>query len=168
MVLGQKSKEVQLLGRLLNDICNVIPYLLPGDKLQIKLTKSRRGFYLMNTATDSSTKFQFLKVYLILNGIRPNPAYMNAHNATLAKAGLAGYNMTGVELKAFTYSAGPQSLSINNAVLGQLLERLLFTMIKNKQFLCSLDTNPYHFQHFNVSRFTLFYNSKPMFSEIWP
>ena len=29
----KQSKEVQLLGRLFYDICNVIPYLLPGVKL---------------------------------------------------------------------------------------------------------------------------------------
>jgi len=47
-----------------------------------------------------------------------------------------------------------------NAVLGQLPKRLLFTMIKNKYFLGSLDTNPYYFNHFNISHFTLFYNGK--------
>jgi len=83
--LVKQSKEVQLLGRLHSDICNVIPYLLPGVKLQIKLTKGKRAFYLMNTKADSTTKFQFLEAYLIVNRIRPNPAYLIAHSATLAK-----------------------------------------------------------------------------------
>jgi hypothetical protein len=38
--LIKQSKEVQLIGRLHNGICNVIPHLLPGGKLQIKLTKA--------------------------------------------------------------------------------------------------------------------------------
>jgi len=50
--------------------------------------------------------------------------------------------MTKVELKKFTYSAGPKSLSIDKAVFAQLPKRLMFTMIKNKEFLGSLDTNP--------------------------
>ena len=94
----------------------------------------------MNTKADSTGKFQFLDAYLIVNRIRANPVYLIAHNTTVAKGGLARYNMTRVELKAFTYSAGPKSLSIDNAVLGQLPKLLLFTMIKNKDFLGSLDT----------------------------
>jgi hypothetical protein len=73
--------------------------------------------------------------------------------------------MTRVELKAFTYSIGPNSLSIDNAVLGQLPKLLLFTMNKNENFLGSLDTKPYFFQHFNISRFTLFKNGKQIPSE---
>ena len=81
----KQSKELQLLGRLLSDICNDIPYRLPGVKLQIKLTKGKRTFYLMNTKSDSTTEFQFLEAYLIVNRIRPNPAYLIAHSATRAK-----------------------------------------------------------------------------------
>jgi len=38
-------------------------------------------------------------------------------------------------------------------------------MFKNKDFLGSLDNNPYNFQHFNLSHFTLFYNGNPFHSE---
>ena len=161
----KQSKEVQLLGRLHNDICNVIPYLLPGVKLQLKLTKAKRAFYLMNTKTDCTTKFQFLEAYLIVKRILPNPAYLIAHNPTLTKGGLARYNLMRVELSTFTYSAGPKSLSIDIAVFGQRQIRLLFTMIKNKDFLGSLDTNAYYFRHFDLSYFTLFYNCKPIPNE---
>ena len=156
---------MQLFGRLISDICNVIPYLLPDVKLQIELTKGRRGFHLMDTKADSTTKFQFPVSYLIVNRIRPNSAYLIAHNATLAKGDPVRYNTTSVALKNFTYSAGPISLSIDNAVIRQLPKGLLFTMFKNNDFLRSLFTNTYYFQHFNLSRFTLFYNGKPNPSE---
>ena len=159
----KQSKEVQLFGRLHSDICNAIPYLLPGVRLQIKLTKAGRAFYLMNTKADSTTQFKFLEVYLVVNRIRANPAYLLAHNATLAKGGLARYNLTRVELKSFAYSGGTKSLSIDNAVIGQLPKRLLFTMVKNADFIGSLDMNP-----FNFCDFTLFYNGKPIPSEGFP
>jgi len=53
-------------------------------------------------------------------------------------------------------------LSIDNAVLGQLPKRLLFTMIKNNVFLVSLYTNTLYFRHFDLSHFTLFYNGNPI------
>ena len=109
----------------------------------------------MSTKADSTIKFQFYEAYLIVNRIRSNPSYTIAHNS-IAKVGLARYNLTRVELKTFTFSPGPKFLAIDNAVLGQLPKRLLFTMIKNKDFTGSLDINPFYFSHFNLNDFTLY------------
>ena len=84
----KQSKEVHLIGRLPSDIWNVVPYLLPDVKFQIKLTKDKRPFYLMITKADSTTKFNFHEAYLIVNRIRTNPSYL-IPNTTLAKGGLA-------------------------------------------------------------------------------
>jgi len=55
------------------------------------------------------------------------------------------YNLTGVELKTWTFAAGWKSLSIDNAVMGPIPKRLLFTMVKNTDFNGSLECNPYKF-----------------------
>jgi len=68
--------------------------------------------------------------------------------------------MTRVELKTFTFSAGSKSLSIDNAVLGPVPKRLLFTVVKNADFKGTMDTNPYKFQHYDISEFSLFVNGK--------
>ena len=83
-----------------------------------------------------------------------------AHNTTLNKGGLARFNVTRVELNTFTFSHGPKSMSIHNAVLGHLPKRLLFKMIKNTDFTDYLDTNPFYSSHFNLTYFTLFYNGR--------
>jgi len=55
-ILGWKrisaSREVQLFGRLHSTICSVPLYFLPGVRLQIRLTKARPSFYLMNKSVD--------------------------------------------------------------------------------------------------------------------
>jgi len=51
--------EVELFGRLHSDICNAPLFLLPGVRLQIRLTKVRPSFYLMNKSVDSKTVFKF-------------------------------------------------------------------------------------------------------------
>jgi len=56
----KQSKEVELYGRIHSDICNVHKHLLPGVRLQIKFTKSRSSFYVMNKDADSKTVFKFL------------------------------------------------------------------------------------------------------------
>ena len=88
---------MHLLGRLHSYICNAIPYFLPGIKVQIKLTKDKRAFYLLNTKADSTSKFEILETYLIVNRIHSGPAYLIAHNTTLAKGALARYNLMRVE-----------------------------------------------------------------------
>ena len=73
-----------------------------------------------------------------------------ANNRALGKGALAPYNMNRVELKSFTFSSGAQSLSIDKAVFGTIPKRLLFTMVKNTEYLGSVTTNPYHFRHYDL------------------
>ena len=51
-------------------------------------------------------------------------------------------------------------MSVDNTVLGSIVKRLLFTMIKNIEFFGSLDKKPYKFQHYDISDFLLFVNGK--------
>ena len=91
------SKEVQLLGRLHCDLCNEPLYLVPGVRLQIRLTKARSSFYLMNKNFDSKAVFKFFDAQLLVRRIRPNSAILIAHNSTLSKGSITRYNLTRVE-----------------------------------------------------------------------
>jgi len=51
-------------------------------------------------------------------------------------------------------------LFIDNAVLGPIPKRLLFTMVKNTDFIGSLGRKLYKFQHYDFSDFSLFVNGK--------
>jgi hypothetical protein len=41
-------------------------------------------------------------------------------------------------------------------VLGIIPKRLLFTMLKNTDFLGSMESTPYNFRHYNMTKFSLF------------
>jgi len=73
--------------------------------------------------------------------------------------------VTRVELKTFTFAAGPQALSINNAVLGVLPKRMIFTMVKKTEFLGSRDSNPYNPRHYDPANFTMYVNGRQFPSE---
>jgi hypothetical protein len=66
---------------------------------------------------------------------------------------------------SFTFSSGSKSLSIKNAFLGIIPKRLGFTMLKNSDFLGSLDSNPYDFRHYKINSFALNVNGKQIPSE---
>ena len=112
----KQRKVIALHGKIHADICNVPLYLLSNVRLQMKFTKARTIFFMMNK---SKVIFKFLDTHLCIKRIRLNPAFFADHNETLSKGFLARYNYTRVELKTFTFSSGSQSLSIDNAVLEQ-------------------------------------------------
>ena len=143
-----------------SDICTVPTHLLSGVLVQIKLTKARREFYLMNKDADSKVVFKLLDAQLLVKRVGPNPAYLVALDTALQAGTIAKYSLTRVELKTFTFSNGLQSLFIDNAVLVAIPKRLLFAMIDNKDFLGSLDTNPLEFHHYDMDYFSLYDNGK--------
>jgi hypothetical protein len=161
----KQSKEVELYGRIHSDICNAAQYLVPGVSLQIRFTKAHQNFFLMNKDPDSKTVFKFLDAKLFVNRVKPSPVQLIAHNTALNQGLAAHYNITKVELKSFTFASGTQSLSIDNAVLGPLPKRILITMVKNKDFLGSVESNPYNFRHYKLSNFAMYVNGKQLPSE---
>ncbi len=112
----------------------------------------------MSKAEDSKAVFRFLDAQLLVKRVRPNPAYLIAHNYVLQAGAIAKYNLNRVELKTCTFASGSQSLSIYNAILGPIPKRL-FAMIDNKHFLGSADTNPFKFPH-DMDSFSLYFNGK--------
>jgi hypothetical protein len=70
----KESNEVELYGRLHSDIFKNPTHLLPGVNMQIKLTKARLVFYLMNKEADSTVEYKFLDAQLLVNRVRPNHA----------------------------------------------------------------------------------------------
>jgi len=155
----KESQLIEMYGRIHSDICNVPLYLLPGVKIQMKLIKARPAFYLLSNKADSKVTFRCKKARLFFKRIHPNSAILVAHNETLIKGFPARYNFTRVELKTFTFSSGSRSLSMDNAVLGILPKRLIFTMVKT-HILGSMDSNPYNFRHYNVDNFAMYVNGR--------
>ena len=64
-----RSRDVQVLGRLHTELCNVSLFLLSRVPLQIKFTEARPSFYLMNKSADTKTTFKFLDAYLIFKRV---------------------------------------------------------------------------------------------------
>jgi len=161
----KQSKEVQIYGRIHSDVCNVPLYLIPGVRMQIKLTKAKPIFYLMNKDAEKKTVLKFLDAQDFVNRVRPSPSFLLAHNIAIGEGAVARYNLTRVELKSFTFSSGAQSHSINNAVLETVPKRLIFTMVKNTEFLGSVTMSPYHFRHYDLSSFALNLNGRQVPTE---
>jgi len=115
---------------------------------------------MMCKEADSKTIFKFLDTQLLVKREKPDPVTPLAHIATLNTGALARYNVTRVKIKNFAFSAGSKSLSIDNAVGTPVPKRLFFIMVKNADFIHTVETNPYKFLHYHISDFSLLVNGK--------
>jgi len=104
----KQSKVIELYDSLHADICNVSQFLLSGVRMQIRLTKAKDDFYLMNANVDTKATFKFLDAELIVRRIRPSPKISYAHTEALSKGCIARYNVTRVLLKTFTFAGCPK------------------------------------------------------------
>jgi hypothetical protein len=57
----KQNKEIQMIGRIHSDICNVPIYLIPVVRLQIKFTKAKPSFFPLNKDDKSTSTFKFLE-----------------------------------------------------------------------------------------------------------
>jgi hypothetical protein len=154
----KQRKVIQILRRLDSDICNVTTNLLPVVRVQVKLTKAKREFYLMNKDAGSKLTFRFLDAQLLVKRVKAYPAILAAHNTALQAAALAKYNLTRVEIKTFTFATGSRSVSIDNAIFGTVPYRLLITIIRNTVIVGAKNTSPYALKHYDISNFSLYVN----------
>jgi len=76
------------------------------------------------------------------------------------------YKLARIDLKTFKFSAGSQSRSIDNAVLGRLPKRLIFTIVKNNDFLSTMSTNQLNFRHYDLSHLAMYVNGRQILSEV--
>ena len=68
------------------------------------------------------------------------------------------YPVTHTEIKSFTESSGAQQVSMDNAFFGQFPERILISIVKNISFVYSASTNPFPFQHYDMTNPVLYVN----------
>jgi hypothetical protein len=77
----------------------------------------------------------------------------------------ANYPVTHTQKKTSAASSGAQQVSIDNAYLGQIPERILIVMVKNTAFVGSTNTKPFHFHYCDMTNFVLYVSGVPHPSE---
>jgi len=70
----------------------------------------------------------------------------------------AHYPVTHTQIKTFRASSGTQQISINNALLGPVPDRILIVLDKNATFVRSASTNPFHFHLYDMTNLVLYVN----------
>lgn len=152
------SKTVELYSRIHVDMFNQHRLLLNGVDLRIVMSLEKPEFFVMEKDEGSS----FIKIdeaTLYINHVQINPDILLSNERILNnKNAMATYNYRRVEVKSYTVSADQRSLSLDNVVIGQLPNLILFSMVDNLAYCGKRSKNPFNFDHNKISHYQLLIN----------
>lgn len=156
--LFSRSNVVELMGKIHADVFNQDKLLMNGVDLRVVLSLEKPEFYLLTKDSDNySPRIKILEATMYMNHVTVNPSIMLAHETVLQRSN-AIYPHKRVEVKTYTIPANTYTLSLDNIVIGQLPNLLIFGMIDNDAYTGNLAKNPYNFKHNNITRFNLSVN----------
>jgi hypothetical protein len=146
------SQTIELYGRLHAYLFNFDRLLINGVNMNIKLTRAPEAFYLLASSDDTKVRVKILDATLFITQVelKPPPLLLT-HANELSMKRKAHYPVTHIQIKTFTARSGAQQVSIDNAFLGPIPERILIAMVKKTAFAGSAATNPFHFHHFDMT-----------------
>ena len=140
------------------DLFNSDKMLINGVDMNIKLTRTPEAFYLLGPNDDAKVRIKILDATLFITQVELKPPLLLAHANVLAMKRKAHYPVTHRQIKTFTARSGTQQISINNAFLGPVPDRILKVLVKNAAFVGSASTNPFHFHHYDMTNLVLYIN----------
>lgn len=151
------GKTVEVYGRLTGDILNQHKYLISGVDLRINLIKSSPNFHLMSVEKDKS-EIQILESNLFIEHAYVNPNLILAHNKLLESNKPLNYHIKRLQIRQYTIGANVHSVSLDNVIIGQLPNLLIFGMVSSEAYSGKRSKNPFNFEHFNLSSIQLSVN----------
>lgn len=160
----KKGRQVELYGKVHADLFNQSKLLLNNVDLKVVFNMEKSSFYMMTEGNDVSEgegKTPSIRLYsatLYMKHVTINPDILKAHHIALMRQP-ATYHYKRVEVKPFTIYPGNQSLSLDNVVIGQLPNLVIFGMVDSKAYNGSTNKNPYNFKHYKIQRLNLSVNS---------
>ncbi|XP_072152548.1 uncharacterized protein F54H12.2-like [Bemisia tabaci] len=143
----QRSKTVEMMGRIHCDIFSQDKMLLNNVDLKLRFVRSRDDFCLLG---QDGYKVKVIEANLFARRVRVSPSVLLSHAQGLEKTN-AKYPITRADVKTNTIPAGVRSASLDNVVSGQLPTRIIMGMVLNTAFNGGIEKNPFNFQTFNLN-----------------
>jgi len=119
---------------------------------KIKLVRSKDTFCLMGA---TACKVKILRASMFVRKVKLMPSVFLVHAKTLER-GTAKYPIRRVVRKSFTVPQNYLDVSHEKLFTGQLPTRIVIGLVTNRAFNGHLQSNPFNFQHFNLSEIGLY------------
>ena len=112
----------------------------------------------MAPSDDTKVRIKILDATLFITQVELKPPLLLAEANILGMKCKTDYPVTHNQFKTFTASSGSRQLSIVNAFLGPIPERILIILVKYTAFVGSASTNRLNFQHNDMTSLVLYGN----------
>lgn len=152
------TRKVEVIGKLHVDFFNQVKFLMNNVDIKISLTREKPSFYIMEAANGTSD-VKILEANIFVDQVHINPNLLMAHHKILEN-NTAKYPYKRVLLRQFTINSNSFSLNLDNVIIGQLPNLLVFGMVSNEAYTGTRNRNPFVFKHFNMTNFALFVSGK--------
>ena len=146
-----QSKNAELFGRLHLDLFQQEKYLPNGIEIRLRFNRSSPNFCLTGGNNAPNAKIVLETVGLHIRNVELLPVVANDLNQVIAQQNMK-IPIRRVEVKTFTIGNGIQSKVEDHLFQGQLPKRVFIAMVTNAAFNGGYATNPFRFQHFNLSK----------------
>jgi len=159
--LGNDKHEYSYTIRLCTPLFQLPEVFLPQCDVEVSIIKnSNPQFYIMH---DPSATMDFIITDAVLHVRKTTTTdeYRNGVEKTLAEKIPLELILGDPRIFTKSISAGDTYLNIDYLTFGNLPRRLVLAMVETTAFNGQSDMNPYRFQHFNVSKVSLFKNGLP-------
>ena len=144
------SRELDMMGRLHADIFFQDRYMISEVGVKIKLVRSKNLFCLMGAC-----KVQILHASMFVRKVKLMPSVFLAHAKTLER-GTVKYPIRRVVCKSFAVPQNYLDVSHEKLFSGKLPTRIVIGLVSNRAFNGHVGSNPFNFQHFNLSEIGLY------------
>jgi hypothetical protein len=153
--MTRDNKSFDMIAPLHIDLKSSTKYLINGVDMAIKLTQSRPQFAIMSIVADPRCEIIIEDAELFVRKVKISPSVLLGHARALS-LGTAKYPITRVEVKTVTVPAGVHNKTLDSLFTGQMPTRCIVALVNNNAFNGSYPTNPFKFEHYNLSYFSFY------------
>jgi len=156
--LVRKSKNLILYGRLHGPIFTCNKLLLSGVPISLIFTKSPETWPCIGkegwSTNDTHPLFKILDMSIFVRKVKISPNILNAHAQAL-RISKAIYPVKRPYIKPISISSGQSSFNIDNAILGQIPNKIIIGFVTDKAYSGSNTHDPLRFQNFQLTYLAL-------------
>ena len=143
------------MGPLQLDLFCQSKYLLPGVDVRLKLTRSKKTFFLLTDGAEKGVKNLIEEAVLYVRRVKVSPSVLLGHEIGLSSSN-AIYPIQQSDLLSYTIAQGSKSHIQDNLFRGVLPKLLFVALVSNDAFNGNMTKDPLTFEHFFLNHLALY------------
>ena len=161
--LTSNSTAVELVDTLSLDLFQTTKLLLNQIPLRFRFNRSNPAFCLQTHKTSAETnyKVEISSMKLQLFKILPDVSILSAHDKLLSQMS-AHYEYERLLLRHYNIPINSSTTVLENLFNGLLPQKIFFMLVDTTEFVGNFKSNPFNFQHKNLSHVALYADQKPL------